>query len=487
MFAQTTPMTARPMHWRELLALLLCVFLACLAGIATRPIAFMATFWPANGLLLGLLLRNPGWALTPLAWGMAYLGYLMADALTGAGWQNNLVINAINMVGVYAGWRFLSRQGPATLGFRRQRSVLLILVGCMISALTSGVLGTWARSLFFESSTWETFAMWTTGEAFNLILAVPLVLAAPRGWLWQWPWAKVLAPLRRAWGLPLVALFASEAVAYLLGGPGALGFAVPAMVWCAMVYGVFPTALLNLVTALWGTAAMTQLGLSFVPQHVHDAVSFRVGVAMLSLAPLAVATAHTLHKQTLQILHRAVNHDFLTGALSRRALMERGDQQLQRLQREGTPVATLMLDLDHFKRVNDQWGHAQGDLVLQQFASLITRNLRPGELFGRIGGEEFALLLPNTTREQALGVSERLCTQLREHVFHSETGQGIAMTMSIGLHAAQAGHDSYQLGDMLARADAALYLAKTSGRDQVQVYEGERMTPLRRHSPVAAT
>ena len=467
------------MGWSDHGVLFLCIFAACLVGIATRPIAFMATFWPANALLLGLLLRNSARGMTPSAWLTAWLAFLAADALTGAPWENNLVINTINLVEVLAGWLFLVRQGPATLGFRRQRAVLILLVGCCISAVTGGLLGAWSRDLFFTTPPWETFAMWAVGELYSLILFLPVVLAAPRGWFWRWRWRKLVQPLYKFWGLPLLALLCSEVAAFGLNGAGSLVFSVPAMVWCAMSYGVFWVAVLNLLIGLWSTAALMLLGLSFTPDQLLDTISFRIGVALLSLAPLAVATAHALHAQALQILHRAVNHDFLTGALSRRALMERGMQQLQRLQREHTSVAVLLFDLDYFKQINDRWGHAQGDAVLQQFATLIQRNLRPGELFGRIGGEEFALLLPQTNHAQALKISERLCAQLRQHPFQTEQGESFAMTMSVGLFAPEPAETPYSMHELLARADAALYQAKNLGRDQVQVFDDATMTPLR--------
>ena len=85
-------------------------------------------------------------------------------------------------------------------------------------------------------------------------LNLPLVLAAPRGWFWQWDWARLLRPLRQAGVAPLLALLACEALAYFVNGPGMLGFAVPALVWCAMAYGVFPITVLNLLVCSWKTA-----------------------------------------------------------------------------------------------------------------------------------------------------------------------------------------------------------------------------------------
>ena len=267
---------------------------------------------------------------------------------------------------------------------------------------------------------------------------------------------------------PLLALLACEALAYFVNGPGMLGFAVPALVWCAMAYGVFPITVLNLLVCSWKTAVAALDTISFLPDQLAAVTSFRLGMALLSLAPLAVAVAHQLRSQTLSQLQQAVDHDHLTGALSRRKLMEQGARLVQRLHQQGAPVAVLLMDLDHFKRINDSHGNAQGDTVLREFAALVQRNLRPQDLFGRIGGEEFALILPATAASHAQLIGERLRSQLREHPFRLQDGSALQVTLSVGLHATQPPSQQHSLERLLAWADAALYQAKALGRDQVR-------------------
>ena len=180
--------------------------------------------------------------------------------------------------------------------------------------------------------------------------------------------------------------------------------------------------------------------------------------------------------QALQKLHHAVHHDYLTGVLARRALMERGQKLLSRLEEDGQSVAVLMLDIDHFKQVNDRYGHAQGDVVLQTFARLASEALRPDDLLGRLGGEEFAILLPRTQREQALAVGQRICERLRDHRFPLEDGAPFQVTLSIGLHAVVSIGAQDSIEQLLSKADAALYMAKRSGRNQVRQY-GPALAP----------
>lgn len=160
---------------------------------------------------------------------------------------------------------------------------------------------------------------------------------------------------------------------------------------------------------------------------------------------------------------RLATTDSLTGVFNRRTFIELADQELARSRRAGTPLSLMMLDLDHFKRVNDSFGHLTGDEVLVAFTRLIKDCVRRGDLVVRYGGEEFCVLLPGTTLAAATALAERIRAACSAQ---SLTAQAFKVTVSIGL-TAYAGDSSTSLGDLLARADEALYLAKDQGRDRV--------------------
>lgn len=450
------------------LGLVACIFLACMVGIFSRPIGYLAAFWPANAIMLGLLLRNPQMARAPLTWVYSWCAFLAADAMTGASLWVNLALNTANVAGVLAAWLFFRTKDVTVLSFQRQRSVLVMFLGCIIGALGCTLVGAWPGSIAFGVPLWRSVALWMSGEFYNFVLIVPLFMAAPKGWFWTWN--RSPADWHLGQFLPLLALAISEALSLLIGGPGAIAFIMPAMVWCAMTFGVFPMAILNVVVCFGKTAAIAMGALSFTPDHVMEATSYRMGLALLSLAPLSVACAYALRMQVLQKLSHAVNHDFLTGVLARRALMERGQKLLSRLEEEGQPVSVLMLDIDHFKMVNDRYGHAQGDVVLQEFAVLARDALRPEDLLGRMGGEEFAIVLPRTQREQAIAIGQRLCDKFRDHKFPLADQDSMRATISVGLHAVSSIAPQETLEQLLSKADEALYLAKNSGRDQVRQY-----------------
>ena len=169
-------------------------------------------------------------------------------------------------------------------------------------------------------------------------------------------------------------------------------------------------------------------------------------------------------KDDLQ-MQRLATIDGLTDTLNRRAFFERADSARLLALRLRKPIALMMLDLDHFKRLNDGFGHACGDEALRVFADTARGVLRDHDLMGRLGGEEFALALPGTSLEGALHAAERLRIAVAEAPLLSCAGS-YRMTVSIGLVMIDSGEE---LTAALARADHALYVAKTGGRNRVEV------------------
>lgn len=164
-------------------------------------------------------------------------------------------------------------------------------------------------------------------------------------------------------------------------------------------------------------------------------------------------------------LKRLANTDPLTGLANRRPFLEAMRQELARIRRFGTRASCLMLDFDHFKHINDRWGHSSGDAVLQHFSRLCQERLRATDLLGRLGGEEFAILMPGTALDGARTLSEQLRVWIAQHPLHCGDHQ-ITYSVSMGVTELSAGDDSPD--QVLARVDAALYRAKELGRDRVE-------------------
>ncbi len=165
-------------------------------------------------------------------------------------------------------------------------------------------------------------------------------------------------------------------------------------------------------------------------------------------------------------LERLATTDSLTGLANRRAFRERMTQELRRLDRYGGEACLMMMDLDHFKTVNDSYGHDAGDAVLREVSQRIASQLRETDTFGRLGGEEFAVLAAGIPVAQGAMVAERVLNIVREAPV-VWNGLEIAVTTSIGMTPLRAGDGSIDAA--LARADQALYASKNAGRDRVEV------------------
>ena len=157
--------------------------------------------------------------------------------------------------------------------------------------------------------------------------------------------------------------------------------------------------------------------------------------------------------------------DPLTLVGNRRYFQQALDRELARARQSGDPLALAMLDLDRFKSVNDVWGHDAGDRVLTTFAQILQRHLRGCDHVARIGGEEFAVLLPGASPENAVSIVERLCAGVRAKPMDVTDREAIQVTCSGGVAAFVADHDNPS--SLLKRADQALYMAKNAGRDRV--------------------
>jgi len=161
----------------------------------------------------------------------------------------------------------------------------------------------------------------------------------------------------------------------------------------------------------------------------------------------------------------AARTDSLTGIASRAAFLENAERVLERCRRDSAPVSVLMFDLDRFKAVNDRHGHAVGDVVIQKFCEVVNAALRPNDVFGRVGGEEFTVVLPGSSIEAACARAERIrasfaqdCRFVRDRQVNATVSGGVSVSVKSEL----------TLEQLLEYSDAALYVAKADGRNRIK-------------------
>jgi diguanylate cyclase (GGDEF)-like protein len=238
----------------------------------------------------------------------------------------------------------------------------------------------------------------------------------------------------------------------------------------------FPNRALMAVPVRWGEEFLGVLNiLAYVPHRFTEADRDMLGLFAMQAA-IAIRNARLYSKiEELSVT------DELTGLFNRRGFFQLGEREFERALRFGRPLSALMLDIDHFKRVNDTHGHAGGDQVLRVLADCFRQNTRAIDIAGRYGGEEFALLLPEILQSEAIQIAERLRQSMADLSIPigSEKGHSspvdISITVSIGVTALS--QDGQSLTDLLDRADHALYRAKDSGRNRVVLEERGNPNP----------
>jgi two-component system, cell cycle response regulator len=204
------------------------------------------------------------------------------------------------------------------------------------------------------------------------------------------------------------------------------------------------------------------------PMLTRDDVEFADTVIKAAVAAIRKAQVLETTKADKERLEELASRDPLTHALNRRALSDRLAMEVDRARRYGHELVLLMIDLDHFKSVNDTYGHLTGDEVLREMAALLQREIRTMDLVARYGGEEFVVVLPEQGEEGGMAFAERVRQRVAEHPLTPavDDGSPLRMTISIGVATLQT-PEVVTSEDLIARADAALYRAKAQGRNRV--------------------
>jgi diguanylate cyclase (GGDEF)-like protein len=247
--------------------------------------------------------------------------------------------------------------------------------------------------------------------------------------------------------------------------------------WPIMLLLVVHAAVIPIRIQLAGPAAYPDL------RHV-DLVIFAIFETVFVCICAAYLFGGLAKDRIAAFYRRASLIDPLTGVANRRNFSQVAERILARARFASRPIALLLFDLDRFKRINDTYGHHAGDAVLIEFCRLATSLLRPTDLFGRFGGEEFAGLLPDTGRQDALLLAERLRAAL-EATSHAVEGRTFTATVSIGV--AISDQESADLDALLDAADQALYRAKVLGRNRVELSLNLTNVPTPKQRPILSS
>jgi diguanylate cyclase (GGDEF)-like protein len=454
--------------------LTLVYFAAARLGLQVAYLNPSATpVWPPTGIALAALLVL-GYRASPAIW----LGAFLANLATTGSLVSSAGIAVGNTVEALAGAWLVNRFAGGRHAVERSADLFKFAVLAAVSTSISATLGVFSLSAdgFVQPGThgavWLT---WWLGDLVGALIVAPLVL------LWSADWRLRFSPVRAGETTALLlAVLAGGLV--MFGGflpPFPLTFlALPLLLWPAFRFGpreaVTVAALLGVI-AVAGTLRGVGSFAGRSPNHSFLLLQSFMGVS--TLTALAVAGEVAERKRLEARLSHLADYDSLTDVLSRRRFQEQLDQQLADTRRYGTPAALLFVDMDDFKSVNDRFGHAAGDKVLANVAALLRGRLRDSDSLGRIGGDEFVVLLPHADREQAEAVASQLLkaiatqpTALGEKEIRSAASIGIALLSDHG----------QTLEEILAHADDAMFAAKAAGHNTFRVYDPERASSVSR-------
>lgn len=461
----------------QLINLFLLTFLLSLVGIFSRPIGALSLFWPVNAILLGLLLRKPTYA-TPMGWLATYLGMICADLTTGEGLPLALWLNACNMSLIATGYLVMLLLPKSQRRMGKPQAILYLFSASLAGAAVASTLSVFRTDSLYNNTMVTAWLAWFTEQFSTTLLILPVLLAAPR--------LKPLLQMRINWqlsaSLPLLALIGSLFVSVYIGGPGAIAFPIPALLWCAVRYQLFTVTLLTFLTGVIEISSISANLMLYTTPGTHGVpldtlMSARLGIAMLVMGPLILSSSIAVNRKLMRRLEHSANHDFLTGTLTRSAFMRKARELLAHKQRSKEAISLLLIDVDHFKLINDTHGHVIGDRVLANLTHILRRELRPDQLLGRSGGEEFVIMLPRALAAQAVALGEYLRRQVAKAEINIGDHSPLKMTISVGV-ASLAMNEVKPLEQLINMADIALYRAKSLGRNRVEPFNAVNGTSI---------
>lgn len=429
----------------------------------------LAAVWPASGIALaGLLL------LGYRAWPGVWLGAAIAGIAAHASLIDSVLLGAGGTLEALAAAALVRRCIGLPRSFERGEDVVefvaIAALSSAIAATMSTVALAWAGSSEPQTLTSTWWTRWQA-DAMGMVVVAPLIL--------NWAAHGIDRPHRKAMevlclAVPTLAathaIFSDSLPGYLPSLP--LTFVIlPFVIWAALRFAQREVATLNaLVCAIAAWQTLEGRGpFASVPPETTPLLllAFTSTVMITGLVLNAVVgergRAIDALAKALKTLKEEAIRDPLTNLYNRRFLQDYLSRELVRAKREGIRVAVIMIDLDHFKRVNDTAGHSAGDEVLVQIAALLKRHIRGSDIACRFGGEEFTLVLPNATLQSARKRAEAICLAVRE-----ESGYLMGVTASLGV--ALFPESAAEPEALLRAADQALYQAKGRGRNQVCVF-----------------
>ena len=447
------------------------IFFCCILGIATRHLTFLASFWPANSILLGLLIRFPQ-TRHPISFVGAIVGYLLADSSQDTPFLLNLCLTFANVLYVITTLVLYIRFNALIRSMHHGYFYLFLFSFCCVGALSSSLFAAltlpYFNTKFTLGSFWTDLSYWFTAEIQNALLLLPAIISMPNLIEFKQQLKEIKTQTVQE-SLPLFAVIFSIIIGYYDAGPGSLLYPIAALIWCALRYRHFSVTIITSLSCAFIIYHVSQKYLLLYPnQYLNNTISIRLGLIMMTIAPLTVSSINMVRSKLIQELQHIIAHDELTSSLTRRQLIQSIQILQQQAKDSAQTTAFIMLDIDHFKQVNDNYGHQIGDRALQSCVHTIQALLKPHDLLGRLGGEEFAIFMSNTDTVTAYHCAEKIREKISQTPIALEHQDYFYIQISVGLYICKP-ENQQSIEYLFKQADDALYQAKRQGRNQVVI------------------
>ncbi|RPD99183.1 sensor domain-containing diguanylate cyclase [Candidatus Pantoea deserta] len=444
------------------LSLFLITLLFCFLGSHLRIPAELSLFWPVNAIVAAVIVRHP-W-LHRIRYYLACFAAMVVNDTVFSGWAWPAVtLNIANLLFIIISVSMLVKHYLRDSDRRQINNALRIFPACLLAAFACASWGALAQDVGFNASFATAWADWFSEQFSTGLMLLPFLLT--RNWR-SFSFGELLSPGK--W-VPLLSVGVSLVVGAMIGGAGSLTFPVPALIWCAIVLPIPVTSLAILLTGITEIVLVSHGVMNIQGNDnllsLSHLTSARLGVATIAISPLIVAVSMDAVRQLNQRLALRANYDFLTQLLSRSGLYESLKDEPFSSQRS---VGVILLDVDYFKTINDNFGHDAGDGVLEEIALRMKKVAGKQGRICRFGGEEFAIVLFDARPEQLYQLAEAVRQSIAKEKFWLQ-GNTVTVTVSSGLAQGTAGEERdwhSVINQLISAADKNLYLSKRNGRNQ---------------------
>ena len=450
-----------------------------LGGLAiSRQAGNIATLWPPNGMLVAALLLSSRqrWMDIMIA---GAIGSVSANLLNGSSMIAAGSITLANLVEASIAATIIRRATGRRVLFQHSSDVVVLIAAAVTAALIAGALSATSAALMSGAPFITIFIKWVAGDVLGLLVVMPIAVIA-HDLVTRGPDLMMARSSRLEAALILAGVLVVSVAVFSPNVPPVQFLVMPTVLLASFRLGPLGAAVSTVIVAVVGsigTVLAARAGASTPDEVTLRVFNFQLNLAVLFLTALPIGSAMAQRAQLERDLtdekeradHYAkemaslVNVDDLTGLATRRCFLDQLDQMAANARRVGHPLTLAMIDIDHFKPINDQYGHAVGDAVLMAIGAACRSAVRSADVIGRLGGEEFAMLMPLTDQETAFRIVDRLREAVAAIAIPTSDGRTVSVTISVGM----AMFVDQQIDRLLLDADRALYSAKESGRNRV--------------------